>query len=150
MQVGDSVIFETLLEVLDSHEEFALFKLLKFTFLLEDFSPRFGVVFAKVTCPIAMTRLFETRVSDLLPWISNLHESDLGSVGVVNAEEIFDNITMSSYEALPLDETGCGDHVIIPHSVVDTTPYLVNRLHVCDKLLRRRSRQESSRFSMGS
>lgn len=57
---------------------------------------------------------------------------------------------MSGNKTFPFNETCCGDHVVISDSVVNTTPDLINRLHIRDKLLSRGTSQESSCLSMCS
>jgi len=71
MQVGNGVIFETLLEIFNSHEKFSLFKLFEFSLLFENFCPGFGIISAEITCPISMAGLFERGISNLLPGIPN-------------------------------------------------------------------------------
>lgn len=57
---------------------------------------------------------------------------------------------MSGNKTFPFNETSSGDHVVISYCVVNATPYLINRLHIWDKLLCRGTCQETSCFSMSS
>jgi hypothetical protein len=79
-----------------------------------------------------MTRSFERGVSDLFPWVSDFDKFDLVSIAIFCNDEVFYDISVSSNKTFLLNEASCCYQIVVSDSVVDTTPDLIDCLHVDD------------------
>jgi hypothetical protein len=79
-----------------------------------------------------MTRSFERSGSDLFPWVSHFDKFDLVSIAIFCNDEVFYDISVSSNKTFLLNEASCCYQIVVSDSVVDTTPDLIDCLHVDD------------------
>ena len=77
-----------------------------------------------------MGRSFEGGVTNLFVRVSHFYEVHFVAVSVLGNNKVLNYVTMTSDEAFLFDEAGCGYQIVVPDSVVNTAPKLIDCVNV--------------------
>jgi len=112
LKVYNAISFECLLEILNKHEKFTRFQLLKSSLLLNVISPE-GILATESAFILGFLAIFSIILA-LLPWVLHFQESDHGAIWVSVFYKGFGNYTLTCLQTLALIEALSRDHMLFP------------------------------------